>query len=118
MEQENIEYKIILLGESGVGKTSIIKKLDQKEFDNEEITSSAPSFVTKEIKYKELGNEKILLNIWDTAGQEKFRSLQALFYKDADAVVLVYDVTSASSFEELANYWLNEVKGRCCESIG
>ena len=101
-EDENSEnIKIILLGESGVGKTSIINSFNNGAFnDNRESTASC-SQITKQIEIK---NKKYSLNIWDTAGQEKYRSLNTIFIKDAKIIILVYDISSKNSFSEL-NYW-------------
>ena len=96
--------KIILLGEMHVGKTSLIKVyLDESKFNPLEITSGQPSQ-----SYKSLEINKTELNIclWDTMGQEKFRSLTKTFIKNSNIVILVYDITNRVSFLEL-NYWLN-----------
>ena len=101
-EDDNSEnIKIILLGESGVGKTSIINCFNDGTFiDNRETTASC-SQITKQI---EINNNKYLLDIWDTAGQEKYRSLNTIFVKDAKIIILVYDISSKNSFLQL-NYW-------------
>ena len=101
-EDENLEnIKIILLGESGVGKTSIINAFNNEIFnDNRESTASC-SQITKQIEIK---NKKYSLDIWDTAGQEKYRSLNTIFIKDAKIIILVYDISSKNSFSQL-NYW-------------
>ena len=106
---EKIEpLKIVLIGESGVGKTSIIYQFIDKNFLYDQQTTIGGTFATKKVK---CSNGKILkLEIWDTAGQEKYRSVTKMFYKDADAAILVYDITSKNSFDGLKNYWLKEVK--------
>lgn len=108
MDNPNFQngIKVILLGESGVGKTSLINVSVDFDF-NENIESTYyNSFVRKCLK---INNEKYVINLWDTIGQEKFRSLTKLFFKDSKIVILVYDKANKKSFEEL-NYWNDEVK--------
>lgn len=98
--------KVILLGDSGVGKTSMIQRYNENIFDETiKITYNA-SYLEKELEIK---NEKVILELWDTAGQEEYRSLTQLFIKNAKIMVLVYNVTSLKSFENL-NYWYNFIK--------
>ena len=100
--------KLVLIGESGVGKTSIISQFIDQVFQNDIQSTIGGTFSTKEIK---CGNGKILkLEIWDTAGQERYRSVTKMFYKDANAALLVYDITNKYSFEELQKYWIGQVK--------
>ena len=100
-------YKIVLIGESGVGKTSIISRYTTNTFDPQTLTSSSAQFLTKTINLNE--NTSIKFDIWDTAGQEKFKSLAKIFYKDAKVIILVYDITNKPSFETLKNYWYKEI---------
>ena len=100
--------KIVLVGEAGVGKTSIISQFVEQLFQEDIQSSTGGTFSSKTCTY---GNNKILkLEIWDTAGQEKYRSLTKMFYKDAKAVIMVYDVTREDSFEELQKYWYDQIK--------
>lgn len=69
-------------------------------------------------KILDYGNEKLVLDIWDTAGQEAYRSLNRIFYKNAKIVVLVYDITKKQSFDEIENYWCNQVRSICGEEAG
>jgi small GTP-binding protein len=96
-----------LIGESGVGKTSIISRYTTNTFDPQTLTSSSAQFLTKTINLNE--NTSIKFDIWDTAGQEKFKSLAKIFYKDAKVIILVYDITNKPSFETLKNYWYKEI---------
>ena len=104
--------KIILLGESGVGKTCLIQSFMDKEFSN---TTSTFSF---EYMNKEIVKDNIKYNIhiWDTAGQERFRSLSKIFIKDSQIVILVYDITNQKSFDELP-FWVNYAKGLLGENV-
>ena len=99
--------KVVLLGESGVGKTCIINKFTSGIFDPEVVTSLSAQFISKSIEFKEI-NQTIKFDIWDTAGQEKFRSLAKIFYKDAKVICLCYDITSKKSFNELKDYWYEQ----------
>ena len=100
------EIKMILLGESGVGKTSIIKRYLDEEFDLNEASSLSMTYVGKDL---EINNQKIKLNIWDTIGQEKYRSLSKLFLNETKIVILVYAINAKQSFVEL-EYWYNLYK--------
>ena len=103
---EPIEIKMILLGESGVGKSSIISRYVHDKFNPNIPLSTAMFFFCKTI---DKNNIKIKLNIWDTMGQEKFRSISNLFLKETRIVILVYSITSKESFKNL-DYWLNLYK--------
>ena len=108
-------FKIVLLGESGVGKTSIISQFIEQTFQDGIESSSSGTFSSKQLIY---GNEQILnLEIWDTAGQERYRALASMFYKEANGVILVYDITSKHSFEQLQEYWYEQIKDQCSNDI-
>ena len=100
------EIKVILIGETGVGKTNLINVsigLDFKE--NREATFSN-SFVEKKF---EINNKVYKLQLWDTIGQEKFKHLTKLFFKNSKIVILVYDKSVKSTFKKL-EFWMNELK--------
>ena len=105
------EIKIILLGESGVGKTNLINILMGIPFNDNEKSSASNSYSEKKVT---INNKLYKLNLWDTIGQEKFRQLTKIFYKDSKIVIFVFDITSKESFDELQNYWVRDVK----EQIG
>ena len=98
--------KVVLLGEAGVGKTSIIHQFTYHSFDPDCISSISAQFVSKSIDYQGYG--AIKYDIWDTAGQERYRSMAKIFYKDAKVIIFVYDITNKSSFEGLKNYWYEQ----------
>jgi small GTP-binding protein len=109
MNNEDEEtLKIVLVGESSVGKTSIITQFIEKTFQDKLQSTVGGTFNSKVIRCEDL-NKSLKLDIWDTAGQERYRSVTKMFYKDADVALLVYDITSKKSFEELQNYWVNQV---------
>ena len=101
MKNNEEELKVILLGESGVGKTAIIKRYLYDQFNLEHNPSSTMNYVEKQMTVK---NKNIRLNIWDTIGQEKYRSLTKIFFKDSKIVLYVYDITNRKSFEALENW--------------
>ena len=103
--------KVVLLGEAGVGKTSIIHQFTYHTFDPDCISSISAQFVSKTIDYQGYG--AIKYDIWDTAGQERYRSMAKIFYKDAKVIVLVYDITSQNTFDGLKNYWYEQIKINC-----
>ena len=107
------EIKLILLGESGVGKTSIIKRYLYDEFSLEKEPSTSMNYVEK---YLVIDKKKVRLNIWDTIGQEKYRSLSKLFLNETNIVILVYSIVDAKSFEEL-KYWEKLFKEQLGEDI-
>ena len=101
-------FKVVLVGESGVGKTSIITQFIDQTFQEDQQSTTGGTFSTKSVV---CDNGKTLkFEIWDTAGQERYRSLTKMFYKDANAAVLVFDITRKDSFEELQNYWAQQIK--------
>ena len=101
-------FKVVLIGESGVGKTSIITQFIDQTFQEDQQSTTGGTFSTKSVV---CDNGKTLkFEIWDTAGQERYRALTKMFYKDANAAVLVYDITRKDSFEEIQNYWSNQIK--------
>ena len=106
-EPESI--KVVLVGESGVGKTSIIAQFTSKKFDPHRETSLSAQFISKTVAFNEIGKQ-IKFDIWDTVSKEKYRSLAKIFYKDAKVIVFVYDITTEYSFNELKNYWYEETK--------
>ena len=107
MEPETI--KVVLLGEAGVGKTCIIKQFVEKKFDLNTMSSLSALFVSKSIEYVDFG-KTLKFDIWDTVGQERFRSIAKIFYKDAQVIIFVYDITSQKTFDALNNFWYNEIK--------
>ena len=102
--------KVVLLGESGVGKTCIIARFINNTFEENLISTTGASYAGKTMTFDEYGGKSIKFEIWDTAGQEKYRSLTKIFYKDAGAAILVYDITRKESYEEIKKYWINQIK--------
>uniref|UniRef100_A0A3B3HKJ2 small monomeric GTPase n=1 Tax=Oryzias latipes TaxID=8090 RepID=A0A3B3HKJ2_ORYLA len=103
---ENQTQKTILVGDSGVGKTSLLVQYDQGKFIPGSFTSTVGiSFTNKVV---DVDNLKVKLQIWDTAGQERFRSVTHAYYRDAQALLLIYDITNKPSFDNI-RAWLTEI---------
>jgi len=114
MNKEMIKIKICILGKSGVGKTALFKRLIQKQNyihnNSEPVTIGAELY---NLVYKS-DDKKYNLNIWDTAGQERYKSLLPLYYRYADIIILMYDITEYKSWEEI-DYWREELEN--CNDI-
>ena len=111
--EKSIPCKVILVGDSGVGKTSIIKRYLNTFRENEKSTIGASYSTNSQI----IGKNKISFDIWDTAGEERFRSVNSIFYKEANACILVYDITNLESFQNIKNFWYNSVKENAISEI-
>ena len=113
-----IEYKFILIGNSGVGKTSILKFLSTGVFPQEIISTIGVDKKTLNVSVEvEENNKKIkkdfIISLFDTAGQEKFRSIARNYYKGSDGILLLYDITNRKSFENI-EIWIDSIT----ESLG
>jgi small GTP-binding protein len=115
-DKKAIPCKVVLIGESGVGKTSIISRYLLNKFSATLGSTPGANFTTKTV-FLEEENQSIKYEIWDTAGQEKYRSLAKVFYKNAAVCVLVYEITRRQSFDELKNYWIGELLSNASKDI-
>ena len=106
-DEESSGIKVILIGEPGTGKTSLINVSIGQEFNEKSISTLSSTFVPKIIKKD---GKEYKLNIWDTAGQEKYRSLTKIFIKDSKIVIFVYAIDSKKSLEGIKSYWLETIK--------
>ena len=102
--------KIVLLGEAGVGKTNLIQVSIGKKFDENTSSTLTGSYVEKEYIFE---NKRYVFDLWDTVGQELYRSLSKLFIKNSKIVIIVFAINSRPSFEQI-DFWYNSVK----ESLG
>ena len=105
-KEETLACKILLLGDSTVGKTSFILRFCEDKFDDGSITTIG---LDQKTKYVKRGGKKIELHIWDTAGQERFRSIAKNLFKSAHGILLMYDVTNLNSFNDIKN-WINNIQ--------
>ena len=101
--------KVIILGDSGVGKTSLMNQYVNRKFSSQYKATIGADFLTKEIA---IGDRLVTLQIWDTAGQERFQSLGCAFYRGADCCILVFDLTNSITFGNIGN-WKDEFL-LCC----
>ena len=102
---ENYKIKIIVVGDSGVGKTNLINRFATDKFDTNSKATIGVEFVYKTLK---IGKEVIKVEVWDTAGQERYRSITSSYYKGARGAIIVYDITNDDSFHNVES-WMNEV---------
>ena len=105
----SIKCKVVLIGKSGVGKTSIISRYITDTFKDSLMTTPGANFITKKVDFPQY-KKSIKFEIWDTAGQERYRSLAKVFYNNAAACLLVFDITNKDSFDDIKNYWIPEIK--------
>jgi small GTP-binding protein len=108
--------KVILVGEAGVGKTCIIVRFINNEYYEGAPSTTGANYASKVLEFKEY-NKSLQYEIWDTAGEERYRSLAKIFYKDAAIAILVYDITNRKSFEEIKNYWHEQIKESSSKNI-
>jgi small GTP-binding protein len=109
-----IKIKAILVGESQTGKTCILNKLVSNIFIENPGSTNVAENLEKEFTVE---GKTITLDIWDTAGQEKFRSLNKIFFKEAEIAFLVYDITKKQTFDELKNFWVEQVRTFSGENV-
>ena len=110
MAEENKKadsVKITLIGGTGVGKTCIIRRFSNNTYEENPPSTLGGSY---SLKFVKVGDKQVQLDLWDTAGQEKYRSLGKHFYKDAYIVVFVYDITNRKTFDEIKEIWYPNVK--------
>lgn len=109
MDEDTIlaTLKLLIIGESGVGKSSLLLRFTDDLFDPQQAATIGVDFKVKTLTVE--GGNKAKLAIWDTAGQERFRTLTPSYYRGAQGAILVYDVSSRETFSKL-NVWLNELE--------
>jgi Ras-related protein Rab-18 len=105
----DLSFKILLIGDSAVGKSSLLVS-----FISNSVEDLAPTIgVDFKIKHRTVNGKKLKLTIWDTAGQERFRTLTSSYYRNAQGIILVYDVTRRETFTNLSDVWAKEVEIYC-----
>lgn len=110
---EEREVKVVLLGQSSVGKTCMVYKLISGYFDESATPTLGASY---SLKILEVDKIEVSLQIWDTAGQERFRVLTPMYYRGAQAALLVYSITDELTFEEI-DFWANSIKENNCDDV-
>lgn len=98
------QVKVVLLGDSGVGKSSLMLRFVTNNFKNDSASTVGASYMSKVIQFPD---RSIKFNIWDTAGQERYHSLAKMYLQDANAAILVYDITNSESFKALKKWYLD-----------
>lgn len=109
MDDSLPQYKVILIGESGVGKSALTQRLVKNDFDQEIPETIGAQY---ESVVLDIGKARVNLALWDTAGQERFRSIAKSYFRSAVGAIIVYDITQKNSFDEVSN-WLNLVHTLC-----
>ena len=117
MEKENedeneLKYKILFLGETQVGKTSLIIKYTESTFQQGGITTLG---VDLKYKYLKKDNKNLRLDLWDTAGQERFRNIAKSFYNGANGIIFIFDLASSESFDKL-KFWIEDSKDKITDN--
>ncbi|ESW31836.1 hypothetical protein PHAVU_002G272200 [Phaseolus vulgaris] len=98
-------FKLLMIGDSGVGKSSLLLSFTTDAFEDLSPTIG----VDFKVKYVTMGSKKLKLAIWDTAGQERFRTLTSSYYRGAQGIIMVYDVTRRDTFTNLSDIWSKEI---------
>ncbi|RPA97406.1 ras-domain-containing protein [Choiromyces venosus 120613-1] len=112
--QRFAQFKLVLLGESAVGKSSLVLRFVKDQFDDYRESTIGAAFLTQTIALDE--TTTIKFEIWDTAGQERYKSLAPMYYRNANCAVVVYDITQASSLDK-AKAWVKELQRQANENI-
>lgn len=103
-------FKVVLVGNSCVGKSSIVIRYADNDFSDVFLATIGVDFRFKAFN---LNGESVKLQIWDTAGQEKFRTITSSYYRGAHALMIVFDITDVQSFKDATSYWFQEIKQSC-----
>ena len=104
---EDIVYKVLLLGDSTVGKTCFLLRYCDKTFQDAHLSTIGLDYRVKTMTLK--NNKNIKLQIWDTAGQDRFRAITKNYYKGANGIILIYDVTNLQTYENVKN-WITQIR--------
>lgn len=106
-------FKILLLGDSGVGKSSIIQRFTRNEFNAQMVSSVGVDFKSKDLI---INNKRVKLQVWDTAGHERFRTITTSYYRGAHAIVTVFDLSDRETYEHVEK-WLEEINKFAKENV-
>ena len=111
--KEDYKLKLVVVGDSGVGKTNLIKRFANNTFNSNSKATVGVEFLSKSFK---INNRVFKIEIWDTAGQERYKSITAAYYKGAKGALVVYDITSKISFENI-DKWMMEIKEKSSKDL-
>ena len=112
--EEEIVYKVLLLGDSSVGKTCFLLRYCDKSFQDVHLSTIGLDYRLKSMTLK--NNKNIKLQIWDTAGQDRFRAITKNYYKGANGIILIYDVTNMQTYENVKN-WITQIKEEASPNV-
>ncbi|PWN26235.1 putative GTP-binding protein ypt5 [Jaminaea rosea] len=111
---KQLQFKLVLLGESAVGKSSLVLRFVKDQFDDYRESTIGAAFLTQTVKLDE--QTQVKFEIWDTAGQERYKSLAPMYYRNANCAVVVYDITQPQSLEK-AKSWIRELQRQADPNI-
>ena len=103
------KFKVVLLGQGAVGKTSLLRRYVLDQFDESYKATIGADFLKKDVELKKLKNIKVNLNIWDIAGGYPFKAMRKTFYRGSSGALLIFDLTKEDSFTELKDKWYPEM---------
>ncbi len=106
MSFHQIMYKVIIIGESSVGKSSILNRFTEDTFSDLTVSTIKEVYAEKDVEIK--GNQ-MKLQIWDTAGEERYRSIVKSYFNNCVAAIIVYDITNRDTFDKAKNFWYKEI---------
>jgi Ras-related protein Rab-1A len=109
----NVLFKLLLIGDSGVGKSSLLHRFADDIYTDSYISTIGVDF---KIKTMNVGDKMVKLQIWDTAGQERFRTITSSYYRGAQGIIVVYDITDVDSFNNVKQ-WLSEIDRYASENV-
>ncbi|KAF8272983.1 GTP-binding protein RAB5 [Lactarius quietus] len=111
---KQLQFKLVLLGESAVGKSSLVLRFVKDQFDDYRESTIGAAFLTQTVNLED--GTSVKFEIWDTAGQERYKSLAPMYYRNANCAVVVYDITQTASLEKARN-WIRELQRQADPSI-
>ncbi|KAI0281646.1 GTP-binding protein RAB5 [Russula aff. rugulosa BPL654] len=111
---KQFQFKLVLLGESAVGKSSLVLRFVKDQFDDYRESTIGAAFLTQTVNLED--GTAVKFEIWDTAGQERYKSLAPMYYRNANCAVVVYDITQSASLEKARN-WIRELQRQADPSI-
>jgi len=109
----DVILKVVLIGDSGVGKSNLLSRYTRNEFNLESKSTIGVEFATRSIK---IDGKQVKAQIWDTAGQERFRTITTAYYRGAMGILLVYDITNEKSFDNIKT-WIQNIKQHASEDV-
>ena len=117
IEGDQIICKVVLVGESGVGKTCISQRFIEDKYEDNVVPTASASCTSKILEFVKYGGKTIKFDVWDTVGHEQYRSVGKIFYRGATAAILVYEITNQKSFKELKEFWYKQIRDYAPQDI-